>query len=74
MEDLTFTHTVTVTEDDFLTIEFYLKFDTFEGSLDKAFEEILDDFLFCEDYVRHGIWEYHKDEILEKFKEWQKNS
>lgn len=80
MEDLTFTHTVTVTKDDFITMEFYLnlnelleRFD-FEESLDAAFHEVLDDFVYCDDYVRQAIWGYHKEEILEKFKEWHKNS
>ena len=79
MKDLTFTHTITVTEDDFITLEIYLneyleQSNTFEEYLDMAFSEMQDDFLFAEDYVKHAIWEYHKDEILEKFKKWHKNS
>ncbi len=80
MEDLTFTHTLTVTEDDFITMEFYLnecleESNAFKEPLDEAFSDMLDDFIYCEDYIRHAIWDYHKDEILEKFKKWhEKNS
>ena len=79
MKDLRFTHTITVTEDDFITMEVYLneyleKSNDFEKSLNEAFADMRDDFLFAEDYVRHAIWEYHREDILEEFKKWQKNS
>jgi hypothetical protein len=81
MKSLTFIETLIVTEDDFITMEMYLNEYLREGldrsdsgnALNSAFLEMTEDFLFESD-IKGALWECHKDEILEEFKKWHKNS